>query len=162
MGNSKQPMAKKLDTFLSKMSELVDTLPTQETKSRVDKELGVLIQFLMDFQNRLRDLPTDQDANDVTSTIEMVRDYVRVAESDPLMSRVLGFSESAMPRKSPIPLTEQSRREAESIAEALKELSPEDVERRLADTKKYNVPMLKQIGKEQGLRIPSKSLILKS
>ena len=156
MGNSKQSMAKKLDTFLSKMSELVDTLPTQETKSSVEKDLGALIQFLTDFQSRLRELPTDQDANNLTSTIETIRDYVRLAESDPLMSRVLGLSESVTPRK-PTPLTEQSRREAESIAGTLKALAPEDVERRLADKKKYNVPMLKQIGKELGLHIPSKA-----
>ena len=157
MGNSIQSTGKKLDSFLSKMSELVDTLPSQETKSRLDKELGVLIEFLTDFQDRLRMLPTDRNANEVTSTIELIRDYVRVAESDPVMSRVLGLSENGLSGKSPKPLTEQRRKEAESIAEALMELSPEDVERRLSDKKRYNVPMLKQIGKELGLSIPSKS-----
>ena len=157
MVNSIQSAGKKLDSFLSKMSEFVDTLPSQETKSRLDKEVGVLIEFLTDFRNRLKTLPTDQDANDVTSTIEMIKDYVRVAESDPMLSRVLGLSENGTSRRSPKPLTEQGRKEAGSIAEILKELSPEDVERRLSDKRKYNVPMLKQIGKELGLSIPSKS-----
>ena len=158
MGNSTQSMGKKLDSFLSKMSELIDTLPSQETKSRLDKELGVLIEFLTDFRNRLKTVPTDQDANDFTSTIELIKDYVRVAESDPMLSRVLGLSGNGASRKPPHkPLTEQNRKEAESIAEVLKELSPEDVERRLSDKRKYNVPMLKQIGKELGITIPSKS-----
>ncbi len=153
MGNSIQSMGKKLDSFLSKMSELVDTLPSQETKSRLDKELEVLIEFLTDFRNRLKTLPTDQDANAVASTIELIKDYVRVAESDPVLSRVLGLSGNGTSRKSPHkPLTEQGRKEAQSIAEVLKELSPEDVERKLADKRKYKVPMLKQIGKELGLR----------
>ena len=43
------------------------------------------------------------------------------------------------------------------MAEVLKDLSPEDIECRLADKRKYDVPMLKQIGKELGLSIPSKS-----
>ena len=101
MGNSTQSTGKKLDGFLSKKAELVDTLPSQETKSRLDKELAVLIEFLTDFRNRLKTLPTDQDANDVTSTIEMIKDYVRVAESDPMLSRVLGLSENGTLRKSP-------------------------------------------------------------
>lgn len=157
MGNSIQSTGKKLDSFLSKMSELVDTLPSQETKFRLDKELGVLIEFLTDFRDRLKTLPTDQDANDVALTIEMIKDYVRVAESDPMLSRVLGLSENGTSRKSPKPLTEQNCKEAESVAKALKELSPENVERMLSDKRKYNVPMLKQVGKELGLSIPSKS-----
>lgn len=157
MADSMQSMGKKLDSFLSKMSELVDTLPSQETKSRLDKELGVLIEFLTDFRNRLKTLPTGQDANAIASTIEMIKDYVRVAESDPMLSRILGLSQNGISRKSPNLLTEQSRKEAESIAEVLKELLPEEVERRLSDRRKYNVPMLKQIGKELGLSIPSRS-----
>ncbi len=157
MGNSIQSMGKKLDSFLSKMSELVDTLPSQETKSRLDKELGVMIEFLTDFRNRLKTLPTDQDANQVTSTIELIKDYVRMAESDPVLSRVLGLSGNGTSRRALKPLAEQSRKEAGSIAEVLKELSPEDIERRLSDKRKYNVSMLKQIGKELGLSIPSKS-----
>ena len=159
MSNSVHSTGKKLDSFLSKMSELVDVLPSQETRSRLDEELGVLIEFLMDFRNRLRMLPVVEDTNDITSTIEMIKDYVRVAESDPVMSRVLGLSsESGSLRKFPRrSLTAQNRKEAKHVAEALKELSREDVERRLADKKKYNVLMLRQIGKELGLKIPSRS-----
>ena len=45
MNNSVKLTGKKLDSFLSKLSELVDALPSQETKSRLDRELGVLIEF---------------------------------------------------------------------------------------------------------------------
>ena len=159
MSNSIKLIGEKMDNFLSRLSELVDTLPSQETKSRLDQELKVLIEFLQDFQVRLKSLPTGEDANGITSTIEMIKDYVRVAESDPVMSRVLGFSsDNGSSKRSPRnSLTKQGREEAKVIAEELKRHSSGDVERRLADKRKYNIPMLKQIGGELGLSIPSKS-----
>lgn len=159
MNKSAKLTGKKLDSFLSKLSELVDGLPSQETKSQLDRELGVLIEFLKDFRTRLRTLPTGEGVEDVTSTIETIRDYVRVAESDPIMSRVLGLSsESRTLRKSSHnSLTAQDREEAKTMAEELKTLSPQDIDRRLADKKKYTVPMLKRIGGELGLNFPSKS-----
>ena len=159
MNSSVKLTGKKLDSFLSKLSELVDGLPSQETKSRLDQELGVLIEFLKDFRTRLRSLPTGEDEEGVTSTIETIRDYVHVAESDPIMSRVLGLSsESRILRKSSQnSLTAQDREEAKAMAEELKALSPEDIDHRLADKRKYTISMLRQIGGELGLNFPSKS-----
>ena len=159
MSNSIKLTGKKLDNFLSRLSELVDTLPSQETKSRLDQELKALIEFLKDFQIRLKSLPTGEDAGGITSAIETIKDCVRVAESDPVMSRALGVSsDNGSSKRSPHnSLTKQSREEARVIAEKLKKLLPGDVERRLADKRKYNIPMLKQIGGELGLSIPSKS-----
>lgn len=159
MSNSVKLTGKRLDSFLSKLSELVDALPSQETKSRLDQELQALIKFLQDFQNRLRLLPTEEDVEGVTSTIETIKDCVRVAESDPVLSRVLGLSsDNRALRKSPRSIhTEQGLKEAKAIAEELKGLSPRDVERKLADKRKYNIPMLRQIGGELGINIPSKS-----
>ena len=159
MKNSAKLTGRKLESFLSRLSELVDVLPSQETKSQIDQELDVLIKFLEDFRTRLNSLPTVEDTEDIPSTIETIKDYVRVAESDPVMSRVLGFRlDKGMSRRpSQNSLTEQDRIEAKAIAQELKRLSHEKVEDKLADTKKYTVAMLRQIAGELGLKIPSKS-----
>ncbi len=88
----------------------------------------------------------------------MLKDCVRVAESDPVMSRVLGFpSDNGSSKRSPrSAIPKQGREEAKVIAEELKRLSSEDIECRLADKRKYNISMLKQIGGVLGLNIPSK------
>ena len=159
MSNSTYSTGKKLHVFLNKMSELVDVLPSQETKSRLDQELKVLIEFLVDFRKRLRMLPVVEDTHDIVSTIETIKDYVRVAESDPVMSRILGLStdNGSLRKTARRSLTTQNRKEAKHVAEMLKELSPEEVERMLADKKKYTVLMLRQIAKELGLKLPSRS-----
>ena len=159
MSNSVKLTGRKLESFLKNLSVLVDTLPSQETKSRLDHELEALVKFLEEFRVRLRSLPTEEDADGVTTTIETIKDYVRVAESDPVMSRVLGLSmDERILRKSPRnSLTEQDRKEALAMAEELKILSSEDIKRKFADKRKYNISMLKQIGGELGLNFPSKS-----
>lgn len=159
MSNSVKLTGRQLDSFLSKLSELVDALPADETKLRLDRELEALIKFLRDFQIRLRSLPAGEDVQGVTSTIETIRDCVRVAESDPLLSNVLGLSsDSKATRQSRRNAdTAQVREQAIAIAEELKCLPPNDVERELADRQKYNVSMLKQIGGELGLQLPSRS-----
>lgn len=150
---------RKLEGFLSKLSELVDALPSQETKSQLDRELDVLIRFLQDFRSRLKSLPTVEGRDGVSATIETLKDYVRVAESDPVMSRVLGLSSEKGWQTKPSQnlLTEHDRREAKAITEELKGLSHEEVERKLAEGKKYKIAMLRQIGGELGLKFPSKS-----
>ncbi len=159
MRNSTKSTGKKLEGFLRNLSELVDTLPSRETKSRLDQELEALIKFLRDFQTSLRSLPTGEDGDGIASTIEAIKDYVHVAESDPAMSRLLGLSsENRVSRKSSRNfLTEHDRKEVKAVAEELKGLRPGDVERKLADKGKYNVAMLRRIGGELGLTIPSKA-----
>ena len=159
MSHNGKVSAKKLDGFLNKLSELVDALPSQETKSRLDRELAALITFLEGFRAKLKSLPTDGDVDGVTSTIETIKDFVRVAEADPVMSRVLGLSSvNGGLRKSPQrPLAGREREEAKIVAAELQTLSPGDVERKLADKQKYNVPILKQIGRELGLNLPSRA-----
>ena len=61
MSDSVKLTGRKLDSFLSKLSELVDALPADETKLRLDRELDALIKFLQDFRIRLRSLPAGED-----------------------------------------------------------------------------------------------------
>lgn len=158
MSHNGKVSAKKLDSFLNKLSELVDALPSQETKGRLDQELAALITFLEGFRARLQSLPTGADVDGVTSTIETIKDFVRVAESDPVMSRVLGLSSvGGLRRSTQRPLAGQEREAAKIVAAELRTLAPADVERKLADKQKYNVPMLKQIGRELGLNLPSRA-----
>ena len=157
MNNSTALTGKKLDNFLNRLSDLVYTLPTADTKDRLDKELAALIAFLQDFQERLKSIPTGDNADDVASTIETLKRYVRIAESDPLMSHVLGLSPDQARTGRKDVMSAQARSQAKSLADELRQLSPEDIGTRLVNSRKYTVAMLKQIAKELGLHVPSKS-----
>ena len=159
MNTANKSTGRKLDRFLSDLSALVDTLPSPDVKAQMDRELASLIAFLQDFRDRLKSLPTDKDADGVVSTIEAVRDCVRIAEADPVMSRILGLSPEFHATRKPVKgvTKERDREAAKSIARELKDMPPGEVEQALADKGKYNVSMLRQVGGELGIRLPSKS-----
>lgn len=148
--------AKKIDSFLNGLTDLVNTLPTTATKERLDRELTVLIDFLRDVQQRLKSMPTSDNAEDIAATVETLKNYVRVAEADPLMSRALGFAEA---RRSPprTVLSEKARREAKALAKAVSDMTPDDIYRTLADRKKYNTAVLREIAGEIGLHLPHRA-----
>ena len=159
MGRANQSIGRKLDRFLIDLSALVETLPSPDAKAQIDQDLASLIKFLQDFRDRLKSLPTDNDLEGVTSTIEAVRDCVRIAEADPAMSRILGLSsELKRPKKSLTSIATKKNREiAKSVADELREMPPENVEQVLADKRKYSVSMLRQIGGELGITLTSNS-----
>lgn len=159
MNTASKSTGRKLDRFLSDLSALVDTLPSREVKVQMDRELASLIEFLQDFRNRLNSLPANEDADGIVPAIEAIRDCIRIAEADPVMSRIFGlspgFHESKKSAKGMT--TERDREAARSIATELKSMPPEEAEQALTDKGKYNVSMLRQVGGELGLRLPSKS-----
>lgn len=156
MENAPPLTAKKIDSFLSGLTALVNTLPTTATKERLDRELTVLIDFLHGVQQRLKSMPTSDNAEDIAATVETLKNYVRVAEADPLMSRVLGFAEArkASPRTIP---SKEARHEAKALAKTLSDMTRDDINRTLADRKKYNNAMLREIAGEIGLYLPHKA-----
>lgn len=148
--------AKKIDSFLNGLTALVNTLPTAATKERLDRELTVLIDFLHDVQERLKSMPSSDNAEDIAATVETLKNYVRVAEADPLMSRVLGFAEARKASPGTI-LSKEARHEAKALAKALSDMTQDDINRTLADRKKYNNATLRQIASEIGLYLPHKA-----
>ena len=150
---------RRFDRFLSDLSALVEALPSADAKARMDADLASLIEFLQNFRTRLSSLPTDEGADRIASTIEAVKDVVRIAEADPVMCRVLGLADQRSPNGRPKrrPTSAGGREAAQKTLDELRQLPSHDVERTLADRTTYKVPTLRAIAAELGLRIPSKA-----
>lgn len=149
---------RRLDRFLTDLSALVEALPSQEAKARMDADLASLIEFLQNFRAKLNSLPTDDGAEQIASTIESVKDFVRIAESDPTMCRVLGLSErprsNGRPRRPP---ANAGGWDASEALDQLQRMPTQEVEGILADRKQYNVEALRAIAAQLGVRIPSRA-----
>lgn len=150
---------RRLDRFLSDLSALVEALPSADAKARMDADLASLIEFLQNFRTKLSALPTDEGAERIASAVEAVKDFVRIAEADPVMCRVLGLSEQRGPNGRPKrrPANADGREAARKTLDELRQLASHDVERALADRTTYKAPALRAIAAELGLRIPSKA-----
>lgn len=158
MTDSKKITGKKIEAFLSNLAGLVESLPTLETKAEVNRELDALIGFLSEFQEKMRDVPTIEETKEISSTVERLITLVKLADSDPFLSRNLGLS----PQKSGgqsrhQSLTDTERRKAKEIAAQIKKLSPQELSKELADKKTYKVVFLKQVASEIGARVSSRA-----
>ena len=89
MVDTNKMSSKKIEVFLSKLSDLVESLPTREASDKTDKELNTLINFLSEFRERMKNIPTIEEAKDISSTIERLITLVKLADSDPFLSRSL-------------------------------------------------------------------------
>ena len=149
--------ARKLDGFLTDLSALVEALPSPEAKATMDADLVSLIEFLQNFRSQLNALPTDEGAAQIASTIEAVKDFVRIAEADPTMCRVLGLAERSRPNGRPRHQAKADELDAAKALAELQKLSSEEAEKALSDRASYNVQALRALAKQLGLRIPSKA-----
>ena len=149
---------RRLDRFLTDLSALVESLPSADAKAKMDADLASLIEFLEQFRTTLKSLPTDGGADQIAATIEYVKDFVRIAEADPTMCRVLGLSErkqtNGRPRQPPKVTGDF---DAAKALDELQKMPSQEIERTLTDRKTYTVAALKAIASQLGLRIPSKA-----
>ena len=158
MVDTNKMSSKKIEVFLSKLSDLVESLPTREASDKTDKELNTLINFLSEFRERMKNIPTIEEAKDISSTIERLITLVKLADSDPFLSRSLGLSSAKIDGQSKHQsLTDVERSKAKEIADQIRQLSPQELDKEFADKSRYKVIFLKQIASEMGIRIDSRA-----
>lgn len=149
---------RRLDRFLTDLSALVESLPSADARAKMDADLASLIEFLEQFRTTLKSLPTDGGADQIAATIEYVKDFVRIAEADPTMCRVLGLSErnqtNGRPRQQPRVAGDF---DAAKVLDGLQKMPSQEIERTLTDRKTYTVAALRAIASQLGLRIPSRA-----
>ena len=140
MTEPKKMTGKKIEIFLSKLAELVESLPTQEMKDRTNRELDTLINYFLEFQERMKNVPTIEETKEISSTVERLITLVKVADSDPFLSRTLGLSSQKgggqTKRQS---LSEAERTKAKELVLQIKELSPQELDKKLEDKNTYKV-----------------------
>ena len=150
--------SRKIQVFLSKLSDLVESLPTQEAKDKTDEELNTVINFLSEFRERMKNVPTIEETKEMSSTIERLITLVKLADSDPFLSRSLGLSSAKINGQSKNQsLTGAERSKAKEIAEQIRGLSPQEFDKEFADKSKYKIIFLKQIASEMGVRVDSRA-----
>ena len=144
-----------MDGFLCKLSDLVGSLPSPDEKARIDNDLKTLINYLDGVRKQLELVPTRTEIN--ASVIDRMRRLMTAVDSDPVLSRVLGYSPTGRQvRRGARALGDEARIRAREIARELGTLSQDQVQHRLVD-KSHSVALLRQIGSELGIRIPSKA-----
>ena len=148
--------SKHVDAFLARLSELTASLPTADQKVEIDRELDAIIEYLMEFKRRLKSIPATEEAAGLEESITTLRHFVQIADADPLLSRTLGL-EVRGTRQKQRRRNDSGTQEVKLTIAELTSLSPDDLSRKLQDTREYPGTALKQIAEELGIRVTSKA-----
>ena len=147
--------SKRMDGFLGKLADLVGSLPSPDEKARIDNDLKTLIDYLDGIRQQLQLVPTRTELD--ASVIDRLRQLMTAVDTDPVLSRVLGFSTNGRQVRRPARmLGDDAKARARAIAKELGTLSGDQVQHKLVD-KSYSVALLRQVGSELGIRVPSKA-----
>ena len=151
---SRKLTAKRVEAFLGRLSEFANALRSEASEAEIDRELDVVIGFLLDFKRRLNSVPTSENMRGLETSISALRHFVRIAEADPVISRALGIREQgARPRATKD--SGRSELDIKHITAELRSMTPEEMRRTLDNRHEYTVSVLRHIGAEVGVRLPS-------
>ena len=149
--------ARRVTAFLDNVAALASTLPTEDQKAEVERELDTIIGFLTNVREALAKVPTRVEGEGLEQSLKVLRHFVEVAEADPLISKTLGLqgkaSRSRMVRGSP-----RVAVDVKAAVDELRSLSPEEVRRTLEGRMaKCTLMDLREIAAELGVRARSKA-----
>lgn len=149
--------ARRVENFLSKLSELADALPSAERKAEIDRDLDAIVGFLLDFKKRLNSVPAFEDMQGLEESVKTLKHFVRVAEGDPVISKALGLKQTEKRRPKSESEVSSKRVNIKEEIDQIKSLSPEEIKSHLADGEKYSSVTLRDISSELGIRVGSKT-----
>lgn len=133
---------------------MVDSLPTEENKANMLREIDLFIKYLNEAKERLTSFPSTNEMKVASQIIERLGNFISLAEQNDSLSKALGSTKHSklMFNKS---LSHQ-RGDLRIITEELKNLSVDELTERLDNNKTFSVPILKQIAAEYGIRLSSR------
>ena len=147
--------AKRVEAFLSRLSELANALPSAERKEEIERDLDTIVEFLLDFKKRLHSVPAFEDMQGLEESIKTLQHFVRVAEGDVVLSRALGLKQPGKPRSKTHSGNDLANVNMEKEVDLIKSLSPEEIKLQLSDKTKYSASTLRSISVELGIRVGS-------
>jgi hypothetical protein len=90
------------DSFVQRLTKLVECLPTADEMQRNTAALDEIIRFLMNMRERIAKIPTREDATSVRLALEELSDLFTKAQSNPVLAAAVGLR--APPLRSPTPV----------------------------------------------------------
>ena len=155
MGKSEKQHHKKLQSFLSNLDGLLDSLPSESDKQEVTSGFLKLIEFLTDLKTRLELLPSVEEVSTLRDVVQKIEQSMSRAENDPVLAAAFGLG-SPRPRRSESRVSRPPSTETKTLLESLESLPVEEIQSKLqANT--YSLTILRSVASALGIG-PAKEL----
>lgn len=151
MGKRKVSGIFKMKSFLSRLREIVEALPTESEKQEAQKNLATLSQFLMDLKRNFESFPTIEDINNVKVIIQKLEELLTKAKDNPAIAHILGLTPMSIKRRKKITLSEEELTKARTTLTELEALPVDEIRLRLQD-ESFTVSNLRAIANVIGIK----------
>ncbi len=94
------------EKFAKRLSELIDSLPSESGRQQLASQLETLIQFLSVLKSHLAIIPTQEETIAARTAVDTLNSLFAQAKSNPLLGAALGIKATA-PRKKPPAITSE-------------------------------------------------------
>jgi hypothetical protein len=95
------------DTFVQRLTELVESLPAADEQQKNVAALDDIIRFLSDLRERIAKIPTQEDSTSVRFALNELSALFAKARSNPVLAAAVGLRVTSTRSLGPVPSVEE-------------------------------------------------------
>jgi len=144
MNKTKKIKYSKLKSFISGLQVLVNSLPTEDEKQELRKNVNAIIDFFKYLNNNIGEIPSIENTEKIKINLQKMEEILLKIESDQLLSIMAGLKKPAIKKYSKPKIEAFYITNAKLILSELEKLPIDEIKKKL-ENNKYNVLDLKAI-----------------
>lgn len=154
MGTKNKQAPRDFIGFITHLQSMIDTLPTNAEKLEIETNFNNLILFLEDIRNKITAVPSVENINEVTQSLQAFEDLFKKAELNPILSSALGLSHRLPKKKKPAKssMTEEDTLRARNALSELELLPIDSIRTILSNEAAYSLSELRNLAVLNGFR----------
>jgi hypothetical protein len=154
MGKSKKPPKFEVKGFIKGLRSLLEALPSEPQKQKLNDAFTELIGFLTDLQNILLAMPSTEDVSQLRQSLPKLEEFYASAKKVPAIAASVGVGRGSKKRKLSARKTKKVEIDAKRVLANLEKLPADEIRPQL-DDKTYSKQSLRLIASEMGLKTAS-------
>ena len=154
MGKSKKPAKFEVKGFIKGLRGLLDALPSESQKQKLNDAFTDLIGFLTDLQNILLAMPSTEDVSHLRQSLPKLEEFYASAKKVPAIAESVGVGRGSKKRKVGVQKAKNAGIDAKQVLANLAKLPADEIRSQL-DDKTYSKQSLRLIASEMGLKTAS-------
>jgi hypothetical protein len=158
MAKSRKSSKFDAEGFIKGLRSLLDTLPSESQKQEINDALAELIRFFAELQNSFRSMPSVEDADQLSQSLQKLEALVTSVEKIPAISVAFGIDEESTKKSVSSRSTNKNIIDVKEVLASLANSSGDEIREQLAE-KKYKRDILRDIISEMGNKAPGSATI---
>lgn len=145
----------KVKKFLAGLQNMIDSLPNEDEKQAIQRNITTIIDFLEMVQRNLSLLPSLEKMDKTKESLQKIEELFAKAQREPVLSSIIGLRSRSTRKRAKIEFTEEETARAKTILNELELLPIDEIKSKLEDGT-YSLKIIRAIAKVMGIKTVEK------